>query len=70
MKYYYLNKVAMAVLLALLLFFGTRTLIDIIYEEHLPATPGYEVAGAEEDLVHGDAKKGGEEDKGAAFIAA
>jgi cytochrome c len=71
MKYYYLNKVAMAVLLALLLFFGTRTLMDIVYEEKLPATPGYEVAGAEEDLVHGGEKKeGGDEDKGAAFIAA
>jgi cytochrome c2 len=69
MKHYYLNKVAMAVLLALLLFFGTRTLIDIIYEEDLPATPGYEVAGAEEELVHGDKKKDGP-DKGAEFIAA
>ena len=69
MKHYYLNKVAMAVLLALLLFFGTRTLIDLVYEEHLPETPGYEVAGAEEELVHGDKKKDGP-DKGAEFIAA
>ncbi|MDJ0512909.1 MAG: cytochrome c family protein [Methyloceanibacter sp.] len=69
MKYYFYNKVAMAVLLALLLFFGTRTLIDVLYEEKLPATPGYEVAGAEEDLVHGGAEKK-EEDKGAAFILA
>jgi cytochrome c len=69
MKYYYLNKVAMAVLLALLLFFGTRTLINIVYEEHLPETPGYEVAGAEEEVVPGEEKKG-EEDKGAAFIVA
>jgi len=47
MKYYYLNKVAMAVLVALLLFFGTRTLINIAYEEHEPAKPGFEVAGGE-----------------------
>ncbi|MEM7400076.1 MAG: cytochrome c family protein [Pseudomonadota bacterium] len=69
MKYYFYNKVAMSVLLALLLFFGTRTLIDVLYEEELPATPGYEVAGAEEDLVDGGAEKK-EEDKGAAFILA
>ncbi|GFO82914.1 MAG: cytochrome c family protein [Methyloceanibacter sp.] len=68
MKYYYFNKVAMAVLLALLLFFGTRTLIEIMYEEHEPATPGYEIAGAEGQSAHGDEKKGA--DKGAAFIAA
>ena len=47
MKYYYLNKIAMAVLVALLLFFGTRTIINIAYEEHEPAKPGYEVAGGE-----------------------
>ena len=68
MKHYYFNKVAMAVLVALLLFFGTRTLIDIIYEEDLPETPGYEVAGAEEDAVHGGKDKAS--DEGAAFILA
>ena len=47
MKYYYLNKIAMAVLVALLLFFGTRTLINIAYEEHEPEKPGFEVAGGE-----------------------
>jgi len=47
MKYYYLNKIAMAVLVALLLFFGTRTLINIAYEKHEPEKPGYEVAGGE-----------------------
>jgi cytochrome c len=47
MKYYYLNKIAMAVLVALLLFFGTRAIINIAYEEHEPAKPGYEVAGGE-----------------------
>jgi cytochrome c2 len=44
MKYYYLNKIAMAVLVALLLFFGTRTIIDIAYQEHPPEKPGMEVA--------------------------
>ena len=69
MKYYFYNKVAMAVLLALLLFFGTRTLVDIMFQEKMPETPGYVVAGAEEDLVGGDEGKK-EEDKGAAFILA
>ena len=69
MKYYFYNKVAMAVLLALLLFFGTRTLIDIVFQEELPETPGYVVAGAGDDLVQGGGEKK-EEDKGAAFILA
>ena len=46
MKYYRLNQIAMAVLGALLLFFGTKTLINIAYEEH--GKEGYEVAGTEE----------------------
>jgi cytochrome c2 len=46
MKYYYLNRIAMAVLVALLLFFGTRTLINIAYEKH-EEKPGYEVSGTE-----------------------
>jgi len=67
MQNYYLNKIAMAVLVALLLFFGTRTLIDIAYEEHEPEKPGYEVAGAEGE-EHG--KKEKPADEGAAFIVA
>ena len=67
MQYYYLNKIAMAVLVALLLFFGTRTLIDLAYEEHEPEKPGYEVAGADGE-EHG--KKEKPADEGAAFIAA
>ena len=59
MKYYYLNKIAMAVLVALLLFFGTRTLINIAYEEHEPEKPGYEVAGSEEKPHGMDEKPGG-----------
>ena len=46
MKHYRLNQIAMAVLGALLLIFGTRTLIDIAFEEHEPEKPGMEVAGA------------------------
>jgi cytochrome c len=53
MNYYRLNQIAMAVLGALLLFFGARTIIKIAQEEHEPEKPGYEVAGTEE-------KKGGE----------
>ena len=46
MKYYRLNQIAMAVLGALLLIFGTRTIIDIAFKEHEPEKPGHEVAGA------------------------
>jgi len=38
MKHYRLNQIAMAVLGALLLIFGTRTLINIAFEEHKPET--------------------------------
>jgi cytochrome c len=46
MKHYRLNQIAMAVLGALLLIFGTRTLINIAFEEHEPEKSGMEVAGA------------------------
>jgi cytochrome c len=46
MKYYRLNQIAMAVLGALLLFFGAKTLIHIMFEEH-EEKPGYEVPGTE-----------------------
>ena len=58
MKYYRLNQIAMAVLVALLLFFGARTLIQIAQEEHEPEKPGYEVAGTEEKKGEGKAKAG------------
>jgi cytochrome c len=48
MKYYRLNQIAMAVLGALLLFFGTRTIINIAFEEPESEKPGLEVAGTEE----------------------
>jgi cytochrome c len=60
MKHYRLNQIAMAVLGALLLIFGTRTLIDIAFEEHEPEKPGMEVAGAK----HGE--KAGEKPLAAA----
>jgi cytochrome c len=44
MKHYRLNQIAMAVLGALLLIFGTKTLINIAFEEHEPEKPGFEVA--------------------------
>jgi cytochrome c2 len=59
MKYYRFNQIAMAVLGALLLFFGTKTLINIAYEEHEPEKPGLEVAGTEEKPGGGEAQGGG-----------
>jgi cytochrome c len=53
MKHYRINQIAMAVLGALLLFFGTKTLIHIANEEPEPAKPGYEVAGAPEAKPEG-----------------
>jgi cytochrome c2 len=55
MKYYRLNQIAMAVLGALLLFFGARTFIEIAFEEH-DTKPGYEVAGTEETPAEADEK--------------
>ena len=67
MKYYFFNRIAMAVLLALLLFFGTKTIIDITHQEHPPEKPGYEVAGTGDD---GHGKDEAQPDKGAEFILA
>jgi cytochrome c2 len=74
MNRYRFNQIAMAVLGALLLIFGTRTLINIAFEEHEPEKPGIEVAGTKESekagaeepagpdlgtlLASGDAKAG------------
>ena len=58
MKYYRFNQIAMAVLGALLLFFGAKTIINIAYEEHEPEKPGLEVAGTEEE-PEGEVKPGG-----------
>ena len=58
MTYYRLNQIAMAVLVALLLFFGAKTLIQIAQEEPEPEKPGYDVAGTDEHK-EGEAKPGG-----------
>jgi len=55
MNYYRLNQIAMAVLGALLLFFGTKTIINIANEEHEPEKPGMEVAGTPEAKPAGEA---------------
>jgi cytochrome c len=47
MNAYRFNQIAMAVLGALLLFFGARTIINIAFEEH-EEKPGYDVPGTEE----------------------
>lgn len=54
MKHYRLNQIAMAVLGALLLIFGTKTLINIAFEEHEPEKPGYEVAGGKHEEKAGE----------------
>jgi cytochrome c len=58
MKYYRLNQIAMAVLVALLLFFGTKTPIEIVQKEPEHEKPGYDVAGTEKPK-EGEAKPGG-----------
>ncbi len=64
MKHYRLNQIAMAVLGALLLIFGTRTLINIAFEEHEPEKPGHEVAGAKHGEGPGGAEKAAGPDLG------
>jgi cytochrome c len=54
MKYYRLNQIAMAVLGALLLFFGTKTIINISNEEPEAEKPGMEVAGKPETKAAGE----------------
>lgn len=51
-----LNKMAGAVLFALLVLFGARTISDIIFAPHKPEKPGYEVAVP--DHADTDAGKG------------
>jgi cytochrome c len=59
MNRYRFNQIAMAVLGALLLIFGTRTLINIAFEEHEPEKPGIEVAGTKEGEKPGAEKPAG-----------
>src|SRR6476646_3268615 len=63
MKHYRLNQIAMAVLGALLLIFGTKTLINIAFEEHEPEKAGEKPAVAAGSdlpalLAKADAAKG------------
>jgi cytochrome c len=60
MKHYRFNQIAMAVLGALLLIFGTRTIIKIASEEPEAEKPGLEVAGTkpEEKAPAGAAQEG------------
>ena len=60
MKHYRLNQIAMAVLGALLLFFGTKTIINIANEEPEAEKPGMEVAGTPEAKPAGEAAPAGE----------
>jgi len=48
MSLYEFNKIAGAVLFALLVLFGTRTVSNIIFAPHAPEQPGYEIEVAEE----------------------
>lgn len=50
-----INKIIGAILFALLVIFGTRTVTDIIFAPPKPEKPGYEVAIVEED--HGAKKE-------------
>ena len=59
MNHYRFNQIAMAVLGALLLIFGTRTLINIAFEEHEPEKPGIEVAGTKGEKAGGAEKPAG-----------
>jgi cytochrome c len=63
MNSYRFNQIAMAVLGALLLIFGTRTIVKIAFEEHEPEKPGYEVAGAKKPGAEqpGEAARGGDQ---------
>ena len=55
MSLYELNKIAGAVLFALLVLFGTRTVSNIIFAPHAPERPGYEIEVAEEGSPTGPA---------------
>ena len=58
MNAYRFNQIAMAVLGALLLFFGARTIINIAFEEH-EEKPGYDVPGTEAGKPEGEKPAGG-----------
>ena len=53
-----LNKMVGAVLLALLVIFGTKAISNVIFKAHQPEKPGYEVEVADAP-AHGDEKAAG-----------
>jgi cytochrome c len=69
MDYYRLNQIAMAVLGALLLFFGAKTIIHIAFEEPEEA-PGYDAAGTEPGQKPGKPGGGGGDELPALLAAA
>jgi cytochrome c len=69
MNHYRLNQVAMAVLGALLLFFGAKTIVNIAFEEH-EEEPGYDVTGKEPGKKPEGEKPGGGSADLAALLAA
>jgi cytochrome c len=58
-----LNQIAMAVLGALLLFFATKTIVNIAFEEREPEKPGYVVEGTKQSAKPGEAAKAAGEAK-------
>jgi cytochrome c len=52
-----LNQIAMAVLGALLLFFATKTIVNIAFEEREPEKPGYVVEGTKQSAKPGEVAK-------------
>lgn len=60
MNFYRFNQIAMAVLGALLLFFGARTIVNIAFEEH-EEKPGYDVPGTEPGKPGGEKPAAGDD---------
>lgn len=60
MNFYRFNQIAMAVLGALLLFFGARTIVNIAFEEH-EENPGYDVPGTEPGKPGGEKPAAGDD---------
>ena len=65
MNAYRFNQIAMAVLGALLLFFGAKTIVNIAFEEP-EEKPGYEVPGTEAGNKPEGEKPGGQRSRHAA----
>jgi cytochrome c len=70
MNYYRLNQIAMAVLGALLLFFATKTIVNIAFEEPEPEKPGYVVPGAQQAAKPQGEQPGGQAQQGGGKLVA